>query len=173
MSDDNGPQVSAYWRGLKGEFPDGPPTAVITHHGFRLVVRFEPGDFSADGPVQELSVFPGTEALEPRALREFAPEAELYLAYARAAMRILAGKEGTHEERWRSFYRAGKLLRDVGGPGRGLSDEFYRTIAEHYRALVEEGEPHPVKTLGETHHVTISAASRWVTEARRRRYILD
>ena len=34
-----------------------------------------------------------------------------------------------------------------------------------------EGEPHPVKALSEFHHVTISAASRWVKEARRRGYI--
>jgi hypothetical protein len=36
---------------------------------------------------------------------------------------------------------------------------------------MEEGEPHPVKTISETHHVSISPASRWVKEARARRLI--
>jgi len=38
---------------------------------------------------------------------------------------------------------------------------------------VSEGEAHPVKALGEIHHVTISAASRWVKEARRRGYVAN
>jgi hypothetical protein len=37
-----------------------------------------------------------------------------------------------------------------------------------YEALVADGEKHPVKTLAEKHNVTISAASHWLREARRR-----
>ena len=48
---------------------------------------------------------------------------------------------------------------------------FYRTIATTYESLVAEGEPHPVKALSENNHVTISAASRWVNEARQRGYL--
>ena len=59
----------------------------------------------------------------------------------------------------------------MGTPGRGLGPDFYRAIGEHYNALVAEGERHPVKTLGEIHHVTISAASRWLKEARRRGFL--
>ena len=98
---------------------------------------------------------------------QFAPEAEQYLAFARSAMRIF-GPEGTPEEREENFRAAADVLRHIAGPGRGLSDGFYRVIASSYKALVAEGEPHPGKALGEKHHVTISAASRWLTEARRR-----
>jgi hypothetical protein len=49
-----------------------------------------------------------------------------------------------------------------------LTDEFYKHIAASYDALVSGGEAYPIKALGEKHHVTIGAASRWVTEARRR-----
>ena len=60
-----------------------------------------------------------------------------------------------------------RLFGQISGPGRGLTDEFFKTIAEEYQAFVDEGEPHPVKAIGENHHVTISAASRWIKEARR------
>jgi hypothetical protein len=153
---------------LENDFPDGPPTAVIKHVGCRLVLRFAAGDFKAEGPLQELRVLPeDAEAIEPRALRRFAPQAEKYLAYARAAMRIF-GPEGTPESRWEDFRGAGQALREIAGPGRGLSDEFYVTIATNYNALIEGGEPFPVKALSEIHHVTISAASRWVKGARER-----
>jgi hypothetical protein len=79
-------------------------------------------------------------------------------------MRILKPGEGRHE----NFQRASEALRDIAGPGRGLPDRFYETIAENYKALVAEGERHPVKAIAEIHHVTISGASRWVTECRDR-----
>ena len=66
---------------------------------------------------------------------------------------------------------AAETLRHIGRPGRGLSDDFFRLVAAHYTALVAEGEKYPVKALGEAHHGTISTASRWVTEARRRGYL--
>jgi hypothetical protein len=103
-------------------------------------------------------------------LREFAPDAELYLAYARAAMRIFRIEETEEGRRgkWENLAGAAGALREIAGPGRGLSDEFYRKIAMQYRALEDEGERYPIKALGERNHVTISAASRWVKEARRR-----
>ena len=64
-----------------------------------------------------------------------------------------------------------EALRALSGPGRGLTDEFYKRIGETYNALVAEGEPHPVKALSEIHHGTISAGSRWIKEARRRGFI--
>ena len=164
MSDE--PQVSVFGRGLEDEFPNGPPTAVLSYRGCRLILRFAPGDLRGEGPVQELRLLPDTETLEPRVLRRFAPQAEMYLQYARAAMRIL-GPQDTAAQRWEGFRDAAQALRELAGPGRGLSDEFYRTIAREYEALVAEGEPHPVKTISEKHHVTISAASRWVKGARR------
>jgi hypothetical protein len=156
--------------GMEDDFPDGPPTVVIKHRGLRLVLRFAPGDFAAEGDVQELRLLPDAEALRSKALRRFAPAAELYLAFARAHLRKW-GPEGTPETRRENLAAAADALREIAGPGRGLTDEFYRTIATTYEALVAEGEPHPVKALSENNHVTISAASRWVKEARRRRYL--
>jgi len=164
------PNATAYPLGLEDEQPSGPPTVVITHHGCRLVLRFADGDFLGEGQVQELRLLPDKENLEPRVLRRFSPQAELYLAFARSAMRIF-GPEGTPESRRENLHGATEALRSIAGPGRGHPDGFYRVIGKHYRALVDEGEPHPVKTLGETHHVTISAASRWVKGARERGYL--
>ena len=165
MSDE--PKARVFPLGLEEEHPDGPPTAVVTHRGCRFVLRFARGDFRGEGVLQELCVLPDSEQLEPRVLRRFAPYAERYTQFARAAMRIL-GPEGTVDERREQLRGAADALREIAGPGRGHSDEFYKTIAKQYEALVAEGEPHPVKALGETNSVTISAASRWVTEARRR-----
>ncbi len=161
------PQARAYPKGLEDESPNGPPTVVVAHRGYELVLRFAPGDFTGKGDVQELLLRPGGKDLRPRLLRQFAPDAETYLAYARAAMRLL-GPEGTPESRMEDYRGAAEALRHIAGPGRGLGDEFYRTIATNYKALVDGGEKHPVKALSENHHVTISAASRWLTEARRR-----
>jgi hypothetical protein len=105
----------------------------------------------------------GADTLDPKTLRWFAPQAELYLASARAAL----------SWRMQNLYGAVEALREVGRPGRGLGDPFYRAIAEHYRVLLDQGERHPVKAIGEIHHVTISAASRWLKEARRRGFLED
>ncbi len=161
------PKVRVYPRGLEDDFPNGPATAVVTHRGCRLIIRFAPEDFWGKGDVQELCLLPDTAKLRPKVLRQFAPQAELYLAYARAAMRIFE-QEDVVENRWERFRGAADALRQISGPGRGLSDEFYRVVAANHRALVTEGEPHPVKAVAEIHHVTVSAASRWLTEARRR-----
>jgi hypothetical protein len=160
------PDVHVYPHGLSD---DGPPTAVITHRGCRLVLRFADGDYLGEGDVQELCLLPDTEKLELRILRQFAPPAEFYLAYARAAMRVLKPVEtaAKRREKWDRLRDSAEALRAIAGPGRGLPPKFYRGIAAEYEAYVEGGEPHPIKTLGEKHHVTISAASRWVKEARR------
>jgi hypothetical protein len=170
MRDDDA-QVSVYPLGLEDEYPHGLPTAVVRHRGVKIVLRFAKGDFAGEGQMQELCVRPDTKPVEARVLRLLSSKADLFVDYARSAMRIYGTREGTLKERWAAFYRKGKTLREVGGPGRGLDDDFYRMIAEHYKTLVDEGEPHPTKALGETHHVTISAASRWITEAKRRGYI--
>jgi hypothetical protein len=156
--------------GMEDDFPDGPPTVVIKHRGLRLVLRFAPGDLAAEGDVQELRLLPGDEALNSKALRRFAPDADLYLAFAQAHLRKW-GPEGTPETRRGNLAAVADALRQIAGPGRGLTDEFYRAIATSYEALVAEGEPHPVMALSENNHVTISAASRWVKEARRRGYL--
>jgi hypothetical protein len=166
------PNAHVFPKGLRDEFPDGPPTVVVTHRGCRFVLRFAAGDFAGEGELQELRLEPDTEKLEPRVLRQFSPQIELYLAYARAAMRVF-GPEGTPESRQKDFAGAAVALRVIAGPGRALTDEFYRTIAAHYDSLDNEGEPHPTKALGQAHQVTISAASRWITEAKRRGYIKD
>ena len=164
------PDVLVHPRGLREEFPEGSPTAVITHRGCRLILRFAEGDFHGEGDVQEIRLLPDTATLQPRVLRQFAPEAETYLAYARAAMRIF-NPDVPFETRQENLAGAVEALRQIAGPGRGLNNEFYRTIATSYQALVDGGEPHPIKALGEKNHVTISAASRWVKEARRRGFI--
>lgn len=170
------PKARVYPRGLGDEFPHGPPTVVITHRGCRFVLRFAEGDLAGEGELQRLEVLPlDSDTLEPRALRQFAPVTELYVAYARAGMRLLGAgplDEGDPEADWElrtaDVRGASEALRQVGGPGRGLGEPFFRLIARHYTALVSEGERHPVKAIGEIHHVTTSAASRWVTEAKRR-----
>jgi hypothetical protein len=161
--------------GVEDEFPNGPPSVVISHRGYRLILRFADGDLLGEGDVQELRLLPGKVKLKPRALRQFAPDADVYLAYARSAMRILEPKKtaGKRREKWDRFRDSTEALRQIAGPGRGLPPEFFKKIALEYQAFVDGGEPHPIKALGEKHHVTISAASRWVKEARRRGHIKE
>lgn len=118
-------------------------------------------DSSGEGDLLELRVLPDTEKLEPRILRQFVPQAPLYLDYARAVMQL---RDGDVRE-------ALQALRHVGATRRGLGEDFYRLVAQEYRALVDEGERYPVKALSELHHVVISTASRWIKEARRRGYV--
>jgi hypothetical protein len=44
-------------------------------------------------------------------------------------------------------------------------------VAAVYNALVEEGEPHPVKAMAAMYDRTISAASRWIDGARQRGFL--
>ena len=139
--------------------PDGPDDerVCVSMKTEGLELRLYFADLSAEGPVLELRLLPELEQLEPKALRRLIPTAPLYAQYARAAIRF-------EREDVRGAVQA---LRQVGRPGRKLGAEFYRHIARHYEALVAEGEPHPVKALGLMHNVSISAASRWITEAKR------
>jgi hypothetical protein len=129
--------------------------------GCELVLFFSDG--SGDGPVLEMRLLPDSETLEPRTLRQFAPQAPLYASYARAAMQFRHDEAGS----------ALMALRQVGATRRGLGNEFYKVIARSYAALVDEGERYPVKALAEQNHVVISTASRWIKEARRRGYITE
>jgi hypothetical protein len=72
---------------------------------------------------------------------------------------------------WADARAAAEALRGAARPGRGLSPDFYRAISTEYEAIVAGGEKAPVKTLGKRHHVEISAASRWIAEARRLGYL--
>lgn len=131
----------------------------IRERGCELVLHFAGEE--PDAPLIELRLGADPRSgkqLDPSNARQFVPQLELYLALARAALSM----DGD------DFRSAAAALRAVGRPGRGLSDDFFYLIATHYKRLVFEGEQHPVKALGEIHHVTIGAASRWVTEARRR-----
>ena len=57
---------------------------------------------------------------------------------------------------WGDAQTALEALRQIGRPGRGLSDDFYRLVAQQYKALVAEGEKYPVKALAEAQPVHIS-----------------
>lgn len=177
------PQVVVHAHGLPDEVTRGgppgeaPATAVVTYRGVEIQLRFARGDLYGEGDVQEIRIRPGTEPLEPRVLRRIAPQAELFLAFARSAMRLLAPPDADGkfnvEKRWATWSASADALREHGKTRRGLSDRFYRTIADQYTTLVAEGEPNPVKTLAEIHYVSISAASRWLKEARRRGYVKE
>jgi hypothetical protein len=173
------PRVDVFPTGIPSERPDGPPTAVVSHRGLRLELRFARGDFYGEGLVQELRVLPGDLELEPKALRHFAPSAEVYLAYARSTMQLFgttaeeARSEEAAQARIQRSRDAALALATVAGPGRRHTPAFYRAIANTFEALVAEGEPHPIKTIAEMHHVGISAASKWVSEARRRGYLTE
>jgi hypothetical protein len=56
-----------------------------------------------------------------------------------------------------------RALRRAGATRRGLSDEFYRLVADAI-----SGKEHPVKVLAEMQQVDKSTASRWVSAARAR-----
>jgi hypothetical protein len=152
--------------GLEDEFPNGPPTAVIEHYGLRLVLRFGKGDVWGDGPVREIRLQPDTLPLEqaaPRVLRN----AALYFKLARDNMRLF-GPEGTPQERIERAQHALELFHDAAGPGRGLAPPFYSLLAEQYKALVDSGEPHPVKAIAGMHGVEIATSSKWLKETERR-----
>jgi hypothetical protein len=140
--------------------PDAPDDervcVLMKTRGCTLALFF--GDLGRQGPVLEVQILPDTAELAPHVLRNLMPQAPLYVQYARAVMTA-------NDVDW---IATSKALRDLGSTRRGLSDEFYRLVADNYRAIVAGGEPHPVKALAEMHHVVISTASRWIKEARRR-----
>ena len=81
------PAVEVFPSGPADEFPNGPPTAVVRHHGIKLELRFAHGDPTGAGDVQEIRLLPDVDTLKPSVLRRFAPDAETYLTFARAALR--------------------------------------------------------------------------------------
>jgi hypothetical protein len=134
-----------------------PRTSVsIKDRGCELVLFFD--DPGRQGPLLEVRLLPATDELAPHVLRQFLPQAPLYTQYARMVMTDNQG----------DWLATATALRDMGSTRRGLSDDFYRLISRNYASLRAEGEKHPVKALSEMHHVSISAASRWLTEARER-----
>ncbi len=144
-------------------FPSGPPEVAIRHRGCEIVFVFEPDDTTGERNITELKLRPDIEQLEPRVLRQFAPQAERYLKAARQALKWRANDlKATIDE-----------LRQVGRPGRGHTPGFYKGMAQHYEDLVREGERHPIKALAEIYHVTMGASSRWIKEARRRGLIKE
>jgi hypothetical protein len=137
------------------EVKDARTSVTIRDHGCLLQLFFAGNDLSGEAALNEVRILPGVDAFEPWL---FAPRLPIYLSYARAAM---AGHGGRIDA-------ALHALRAAGKPRRGHSDEFYRQVASIYKALIAEGEPHPVKALAKMEPVDISTASRWVTEAKRR-----
>jgi hypothetical protein len=164
------PRVWSYPGGLDDEFPNGPPTAVIEDRGLKLVLRFGEGDVAGSGPIQEIWLQSDTQPLEVGALG-LMPSSATYFQHARAHMALLGSTEGTPAELEQRFRDTLKPFLNVVGPGRGHSDAFYRILAEEYKANVAEGNLRPVTTIARNHSVTISAASRWLKETRRRGYI--
>jgi hypothetical protein len=144
-----------------GSRPDGDPRVCIEMHdrGCQLEFFFE--DLAGDGPILEIRLLPDAKNLTPGSLRELMPQAAVYTRYARATIKHQRSEAAEHIA----------ALRELGATRRGLPPEFYRRVASNYRALVAEREQHPVKALAAMHSVTISTASRWISEARRRGYI--
>jgi hypothetical protein len=154
-------RMKVYPHGDHPDWPKGPPTVSIKHRGIELRLVFKGKakrrrDEQLD--LAKVEFLPDTAKLEPRVLRKFASQADLYVASAQAALRV--DSKGVREKV--------EALRELGRPGRGLTDEFYRQIAEEYDAMVAGGEPHPIKALAASHTAVISTASRWVAGAKRR-----
>jgi hypothetical protein len=150
------------------------PYVEIRHRGCLLRIRFaEEDDTGGEGPLASVELLPDREQLDTTALQKFIPMAGLYLSHARAALRLLGGEDfGTAAERLDTYKRSMVPLRQLGGPGRPLPDDFFRRIADSYRELVADGEKHPVKAIAKLNSVTIGAASRWVKGARDRGFLL-
>lgn len=140
-------------RGLEGLSHEG-AGAIIRAGGCEVVLHFASAE--QDAPLLEIRIRP--DQGDPAHARHLVPQLSLYLATARAAMSF----------KLEDFRRAVELLRLVGRPGRGLPPDHYRVIAAQYKALVREGEQHPVKALATENGADISTASRWVTEAKSR-----
>lgn len=169
MRDESEPDVHVRWVRRDGEgwdpamaAPERGREVVIKHRGLELVLRFSS---FPDGDLIDMRITAGRpgDPLAGRELRQVAPDADLYLAYARAAMNWMNPSVPGRKE---DFRRAAEALRPLGGPGRRLPPKFYRNIAQQHDAMVAAGEPHPVKAISGAHHVTISAASRWLSKAR-------
>jgi hypothetical protein len=128
----------------------------VVNVGFEVGDRFEVAPGAAEHPLEE-----PPRPLDMRALQRVTENYSTYLELARRA--LVLDQDG--------MAGAVELLRGPGKKPARLTDDFYRLIATDYKARRDSGEAHLVKALAEAHHVTVSAASRWIKEARRRGYI--
>lgn len=145
----------------RGDPPLDPRVSVsMKTEGVELVLFF--ADLGGEGDVLEARVLPDTASVTPATIGYIGRRFALHVSYARAAIQW---NEGAVRDALSS-------LRVSGRTSRGLSADFYRAVAVEYDALVRAGEPHPVKALALANSVTISAASRWITEAKRRGLVL-
>jgi len=141
--------------------PSAGPSAVFPADGCELHLHFAAR--SGDSPLVGVELKPAKgDSLDPVFARYFMPRLDLFLAVARAALDWDFGK----------VREAGEKLRAVNRPGRGLSPEWLRYIADEYKALVAGGEKFPIKALTAIHQpVHPSAVSRWVSKARDSGYL--
>lgn len=135
--------------------------ATSTVNGMRLRMLF--GDWTGEGDVLKLRIAPLAKkgSLRPEMMRYVGKRYAVLVEHARAS---IAGRKGDSTA-------AVRALRAAGRTARGLGDQHYQLVAEQYVTLVKNGERAPIKALAALNHVTISAASRWVKEARRRGYL--
>jgi hypothetical protein len=143
---------------------DGPPRVHMRERGWDVIMVFgEPVERLGDGDLVEVRLVPDSSAPDRANLSELMPRGALYEKYARATMQHKFGES-------RALLEA---ILETRKPRSALPDEFYRAIATTHSALLTTGERHPIKAIATMHAKTISAASRWVTEAKRRGYIED
>jgi len=129
-------------------------------HREYLHVGFELGEhFASERGTPLVPLAEEPEPLDPIAVQRIASNYASYLEVARHA--IVLDQEG--------MTGAIQRLRPGRKPAR-LTDDFYRLIADDFRARREVTSA-PLKELAAAQHVDISTASRWVKEARRRGYL--
>lgn len=131
----------------------------FVHVGFEVGERFEKELATGLEPSGSVTLATDPEPLDPVAVQRIASNYASYLELARHA--IVLEEEGIDG--------AIRRLRPGRKPAR-LTDDFYRLIAEDFRARRDVGGA-PVKELAAAHHVDISTASRWVKEARKRGFL--
>lgn len=148
---------------LEHDAKTGGVWATSTVEGMRLRMLFK--DWTGEGDVLKLRIAPAAKkgSLRPEMMRYLGQRYPVLVEHARAS---LAGRKG-------DATAAVRALRAAGKTARGLGDQHYQLVAEQYVTLVKNGERAPIKALAGLNHVTISAASRWVKEARRRGYVPD
>lgn len=143
--------------------PKKEPRVTVLLHDSRnpglLELYFE--HYGEDPPFRGFKVLTEGE-IDTRKLAGLARRMPHYVAYARSEIGW----------KWADRAKALETLRAETGT-RGLPDRFYRAVANEYRDLVANDDPHPIKTIAERRPVDKSRASRWVSEARRRGYLKE
>jgi hypothetical protein len=135
---------------------------VIRDAGMRVVVEF-PSDarFGSEAAVVAIRLEP--EDGEPFEPARLAPELGVYVERARAKL------AQNQSERVAAL----ETLGEIGGKRRGHPPEFYENVARQYEDIVSGGTQSPVGDLADANGVKISAASRWLKEARDRKFIAE